>query len=131
MEIDIPAVKAEVEAVFADYERALVENDVAVLDRLFLDAPTTVRYGGGENLYGYAEIAAFRAGRSPAGLARRLERTVITTYGRDFATASTLFRRDGAPGKVGRQMQTWVRTPAGWRVVAAHVSVIPDPDAAS
>lgn len=129
MEIDIPAVKAEVEAVFAAYERALVENDVAVLDGLFLDAPTTVRYGGGENLYGYAEIAAFRAGRSPAGLARRLERTVITTYGRDFATASTLFRRDGAPGKVGRQMQTWVRTPAGWRVVAAHVSVIPDPDA--
>lgn len=123
MEIDIPAVKAEVEAVFADYERALVENDVAVLDRLFLDAPTTVRYGGGENLYGYAEIAAFRAGRSPAGLARRLERTVITTYGRDFATAMTEFLREGST-KTGRQSQTWVRFASGWRVVAAHVSLM-------
>ncbi len=128
MEIDIPTVKAEVEAAFADYERALVTNDVEALDRLFLDAPTTIRYGGTENLHGYAEIAAFRAGRSPAGLARRLERTVITTYGQDFAVASTLFRRESAPGKVGRQMQTWVRTNDGWRVVAAHVSVIPDPD---
>jgi hypothetical protein len=127
MEIDIPAVKAEVEAAFAEYETALVTNDVAALDRLFLKAPTTIRYGGGENLYGYGEIAAFRAGRSPAGLARALERTVITTYGNDFAVASTLFRRDSAPGKVGRQMQTWVRTTEGWRVAAAHVSVINDP----
>ena len=126
--IDIPEVKAEVEAVFAAYEAALVGNDVAMLDRLFLAAPTTIRYGGGENLYGIEEIRAFRAARSPAGLARRLERTVITTYGRDFATASTLFRRDSAPGKVGRQMQTWVRTADGWRVAAAHVSVIDDPD---
>lgn len=126
-EIDIPPVKAEVEAAFAAYEKALVENDVASLDRFFLDAPSTIRYGGGENLYGYAEIAAFRAGRSPVGLARTLDRTVITTYGRDFAVAATLFRRDSAPGKVGRQMQTWVRTPDGWRVVAAHVSVIDEP----
>ena len=128
VEIDIPEVKAELEAAFAAYEVALVTNDVAALDVLFLDAPTTIRYGGGENLYGYAEIAAFRAGRSPAGLARRLERTVITTYGRDFGVASTLFRRDSAPGKVGRQMQSWVRTAAGWRVAAAHVSVIADAD---
>jgi hypothetical protein len=126
--IDIPEVKAEVEAVFALYETALVGNDVAALDRLFLAAPTTIRYGGAENLYGIEEIRAFRAARSPAGLARRLERTVITTYGRDFATASTLFRRDGTPGKVGRQMQTWVRTAEGWKVAAAHVSVIDDPD---
>lgn len=126
--IDIPEVKAEVEAVFAAYEAALVGNDVAMLDRLFLPAPTTIRYGGGENLYGIEAIRAFRAARSPAGLARRLERTVITTYGRDFATASTLFRRDSAPGKVGRQMQTWVRTADGWRVAAAHVSVIDDPE---
>jgi len=109
MEIDRPDVKAEVEAALAEYERALVTNDVAVLDRLFLDRSTTIRYGGSENLYGYAEIAAFRAGRSPAGLARRLEQTMITTYGRDFAIASTLFRRDSLPGRVGRQMQTWVR----------------------
>lgn len=127
MEIDIPEVKAEVAAAFAEYERALVGNDVAVLDRLFLDAPTTIRYGVTENLYGYSEIAAFRAGRPSAGLARTLERTVITTYGTDMAVAATLFRRDAASGKVGRQMQTWVRTPHGWRVAAAHVSVIDDP----
>lgn len=124
MEIDNPEVKAEVEAAFAEYETALVTNDVEVLDRLFLKSPTTIRYGGGENLYGYDEIAAFRSARSPKGLARRLERTVITTYGTDYATASTLFYRDSAPGKVGRQMQTWIRTPGGWRVAAAHVSVI-------
>ncbi len=122
MEIDIPEVKAELTAAFARYEAALVGNDVATLDALFWHDPRTIRYGGGENLYGIAEIAAFRATRSPAGLARVLERTVITTYGRDFGTAATLFRR--GPGKVGRQMQTWVRLDGGWRVVAAHVSVI-------
>ncbi|WP_417674361.1 oxalurate catabolism protein HpxZ [Roseibium sp.] len=127
MEIDNPDVKAEVEKVFKEYEKALVTNDVEVLDRLFLDAPTTIRYGGGENLYGYAEIAAFRSARSSSGLERTLDKTVITTYGTDFATASTLFYRDNAPGKVGRQMQTWVRMPEGWRVVAAHVSVIDAP----
>lgn len=124
MEINIPSVKAEVEAVFEEYEMALVGNDVATLDRLFLDAPTTIRYGGGENLYGYGEIAAFRSARSDGNLQRRLERTVITTYGTDFATAATLFYRDTAPGKVGRQMQTWMKTSDGWKVVAAHVSVI-------
>jgi hypothetical protein len=128
MEIDIPEIKAELEAAFARYETALVTNDVEALDGLFHAAPTTIRYGGGENLYGYAEIQAFRGGRSPAGLARAIERTVVTTYGRDFGTASTLFRRDNAPGRVGRQMQTWIRTPAGWRVVAAHVSAIADPE---
>lgn len=124
MEINIASVKAEVEAVFAEYETALVGNDVATLDRLFFDAPTTIRYGGGENLYGYDEIAAFRSARSDGNLQRRLERTEITTYGTDFATAATLFRRDTAPRKVGRQMQTWMKTPDGWKVVAAHVSVI-------
>ncbi|WP_181707207.1 oxalurate catabolism protein HpxZ [Chthonobacter rhizosphaerae] len=127
--INIPSVVAEVEAAFARYETALVTNDVATLDELFHDAPTTIRYGITENLYGYGEIAAFRAGRPSVGLARTIERTVITTYGADMATASTLFRRPTAPGMIGRQMQTWMRTPAGWRVVAAHVSVIPDPDA--
>lgn len=127
MQIDIPEVKAEVEEAFSAYEQALVTNDVAALDAFFLDRPTTIRYGAAENLYGYAAIAAFRAGRSPNNLARRLERTVITTYGRDFAIAATLFRRDSAPGKVGRQMQTWVRVDDGWRVVAAHVSTVDDP----
>jgi hypothetical protein len=124
VDIDLPDVKAEVEAAFAAYETALVGNDVGALDRFFFDRPTTIRYGVGENLYGYAAIAAFRAARSPAGLARTLDQTVITTYGRDLAVAATLFRRANAPGKVGRQTQTWVRMPGGWRVVAAHVSII-------
>jgi hypothetical protein len=124
MEIDLPEVVAEVKAAFERYERALVSNDVATLDALFHDDPRTIRYGGGENLYGFAAIKAFRAARSPAGLARSLSKTVITTYGRDFGIASTLFHRASASGKVGRQMQTWVRFPQGWRVVAAHVSMI-------
>lgn len=126
MKINDPAILAEVEAAFAAYEKALTTNDVETLDRLFRNAPETLRYGVGENLYGYAEIAAFRAGRSPAGLMRKLERTSITTYGDDFATANTLFRRESMSGKVGRQSQSWVRLPEGWRVVAAHVSVIPE-----
>jgi Protein of unknown function (DUF3225) len=124
MEIDLPEVVAEVKAAFDRYESALVTNDVATLDALFHDNARTVRYGGGENLYGYAAIKSFRAARSPAGLARTLAKTVISTYGRDYGIASTLFHRAGTPGKVGRQMQTWVRFPQGWRVVAAHVSVI-------
>ena len=124
MVINDPAVVAEVEAVFARYEAALVGNDVEALDALFWNDARTIRYGGAENLYGFAEIAAFRAGRSPAGLARRLSKTVITTFGRDYATASTLFHRDGAAGKVGRQMQSWARIDGAWKVVAAHVSII-------
>ncbi len=124
MEINLPDVLAEVEAAFGRYEAALVGNDVDALQALFWDSPHTIRYGMGENLYGYQEIGAFRAARSPVGLARTTSRTVITTFGRDFATASTLFHRETARGKVGRQMQTWARTPEGWRVVAAHVSLI-------
>lgn len=127
MEIDLPEVVAEVRAAFERYERALVSNDVAVLDLIFRNDPRSIRYGGGENLYGYRQIEAFRAARSPAGLARTLSKAVITTYGRDFAIASTLFHRTTMPGKVGRQMQTWVRFEEGWRVVAAHVSVIDEP----
>ena len=125
MEIDLPEVVAEVTAAFDRYEKALVSNDVAALDALFHKDPRTIRYGGTENLYGFAEIEAFRAARSPLGLARTLSKTVITTYGRDFAVASTLYDRPSNPGKIGRQMQTWVRFPQGWRVVAAHVSLIP------
>lgn len=125
--INDPATLAEVEAAFARYETALVANDIAVLDELFLDDATTIRYGIGENLYGIEAIRAFRLARPAAGLARRLEGTRITTYGRDMAVAATLFRRDAVPGKVGRQMQTWIRTGAGWRVAAAHVSIIDEP----
>lgn len=125
MIINDPETHAEVSAAFAAYETALTTNDVATLDALFWPSEHTIRYGIGENLYGHDAIAAFRAARSPVGLERTLERTVITTYGRDMATASTLFRRASmAPGQVGRQMQTWMRTPDGWRVVAAHVSII-------
>ena len=127
MEIDLPEVVAEMRAAFERYEAALVGNDVDTLDGLFRDDPRTIRYGGGENLYGFAEIAAFRAGRSPQGLTRALSRTVITTYGRDFAIASTLFRRASNPGKIGRQMQSWVKFGDDWKVVAAHVSVIDEP----
>lgn len=124
MQINLPDIRAEVEAAFARYETALVTNDVATLGELFWRSPHTIRYGIGESLYGAEEIAAFRGARSPVGLARRISRTVITTYGTDFATASTLFERNTVPGKIGRQMQTWARMPEGWRVVAAHVSLI-------
>lgn len=127
MEIDLPEVVAEMSAAFERYEQALVTNDVAALDTLFRQDSRTIRYGVAENLYGHEEVAAFRAGRSPMNLMRTRARTVITTYGRDFAVASTLFHREGVPGKVGRQMQSWVRFPEGWRVVAAHVSLIEDP----
>jgi hypothetical protein len=128
MQVDLPDVLAEVTEQFARYEKALVSNDVAVLDQLFRADGRTLRYGIGENLYGYDAIMAFRAARSPMGLMRKTARTVITTYGRDAAVASTLFYRDSLPGRVGRQMQTWVRFAEGWRIVAAHVSIIDEPE---
>lgn len=127
MEINRPDVVAEVEAAFIDYERALVIDDIAVLDRYFLDRPETVRFGVGENLFGSEAIAAFRRRGPLAGPDRRLIRTVITSFGESFATVSTLFRREGVAGKVGRQMQSWVRMPEGWRIAAAHVSIIDEP----
>jgi AtzH-like len=127
MEIDLPEVVAEVRECFERYEKALVSNDVATLNALFRDDPRTIRYGTGEILYGYGEIKSFRAARSAVALGRTLSRTVITTYGRDFAVASTLYERPSAPGKIGRQMQTWVKFADGWRVVAAHVSLIDPP----
>jgi len=126
LEINLADVVAEVTAAFGRYETALVTNDIAVLNELFRNAPYTLRYGIAENLHGHAAIAGFRAARSPVGLARTLSRTVITTFGRDFATASTEFRRDGNP-KIGRQQQSWVRFAEGWRIVAAHVSMIDPP----
>jgi hypothetical protein len=128
MDINLPDVVAEVTAAFNRYEQALITNDVAVLDETFRDDPRTVRYGAQEILYGFDQIAAFRAARAPVGLMRTLSKTVITTYGRDFAVASTLFHRATSPGKVGRQTQTWVRFADGWHVVAAHVSVIDEKD---
>ena len=127
MDIDLPEVVAEVREAFERYEQALVTNDVAMLDALFRRDARTIRYGIAENLYGHEEVAAFRAARPPVGLMRTRSRTLISTYGRDFAVASTLFHRPAMVGKVGRQMQSWVRFPEGWRVVAAHVSIIDAP----
>jgi hypothetical protein len=126
MEINLPDVLAEVTVAFERYEAALTGNDVAVLDELFWASPHTLRYGVTENLYGYDAIRAFRAGRAATGLQRELLKTVITSYGRDFATANVEFQRRGN-GATGRQSQTWMRTPQGWRVVAAHVSLLDSP----
>ena len=123
MLINDPTTLAEVTAAFGRYEAALVSNDVATLDALFWDSHYTLRFGVGENLYGHEAIASFRAARPGAGLARRLSNTVITTFGTDTATANTEFERDGA-ARSGRQSQSWVRMPEGWRIVAAHVSLM-------
>lgn len=132
MEINLPEVRAELVAVFEVYERALVTNDLETLDALFWPSALTIRYGSGENLYGIDAIRAFRTARSPKGLARTLRNTVVTTYGRDAGTAMTEFWRPGfGDTQIGRQSQTWLRTAepgyGGWRVVAAHVSVIGTP----
>ncbi len=124
MEINDAATVAEVATQLARYEKALTGNDVAVLDELFWNSPHVLRYGASENLYGYAAIAAFRAGRPAQGLAREVLKTVITTFGSDFATANLEFRRGD---RTGRQSQTWVRTADGWRIVAAHVSMLGSP----
>lgn len=123
LDVNIPEVVAEVTAAFMRYERALTGNDVTVLDELFLNSPLTLRYGVTENLHSYDEIKAFRAARPSAGLERDIYNTRITTYGRDFATANTEFRRKSST-KTGRQSQTWIRTPDGWRIVSAHVSLL-------
>ncbi len=121
MQINIPDIVAEVTIALARYEQALMANDVAVLNELFWASPHTIRYGPGELLYGYDEISRYRGARPATGLERTVERQVVTTFGHDAATASVQFTRGG---RIGRQMQTWVRMPEGWRVVAAHVSML-------
>lgn len=122
MLINHPPVLAEVTAVFADYERALVNNDVQALIHFFWQSPLAVRYGAAENLYGWEQIVAFRKQRTPPP-PRTLFNTVITTYGHDYANTSTEFRRDNG---TGRQSQSWIRTEQGWKIAAAHVSMMPD-----
>lgn len=126
LKINIPEVVAEVTAAFAKYERALIANDVAQLDALFWDSPLTLRFGIGENLYGHDAIAAFRSSTPAIDLTRRLMNTVITTYGWDMATANTEFQRTGA-ALTGRQSHVWLRTEQGWRIAAAHVSLLLPP----
>ena len=125
MEINRPDVLADVTIAIDRYEKALVTNDVATLGELFWNSPQVLRYGPTENLYGYEQIAGFRAARSPLNLQRTVLRRVITTFGEDFATANVEFLRPPST-RVGRQSQAWARMPEGWRVVAAHVSLIED-----
>lgn len=125
MDINLPEIVSEVDMVFRRYERALVSNDITVLNELFWNSPNVVRYGVNEQLYGYDDVMNFRTARDPSDLQRELTKVNITTYGHDFATVSCEYRRSKS-GRLGRQMQTWLRTPQGWRVVAAHVSLLPE-----
>jgi hypothetical protein len=120
--VDDPETLAEVTAVFQAYEAALLANDMATLDAMFLHTDAVIRYGVAEVQYGIGEIRDFRAAQKP--FERELARTVVTTYGKDLAIASTLFFRPDLPGQTGRQTQTWVRVQVGWRIVAAHVSMM-------
>jgi hypothetical protein len=124
MQINIPEVVAEITALYQGYEIALMANDVAALNAFFWKSPLTQRFGVGENLYGYEAIANYRRGNSAGSPRRTLTNTVITTYGRDCATSNTEFQRIGSP-QTGRQSQTWLRFPEGWRIVSAHVSLLP------
>ncbi|MET0251863.1 MAG: oxalurate catabolism protein HpxZ [Novosphingobium sp.] len=123
MLINDPAALAEVEAAFTAYEQALMDNDLDALDALFWHSSLTVRIGPGQNLYGIDAIQAFRQNRTGGSPPRKLLRTVITSFGLDFATANVEFQREGAPAP-GRQSQTWVRFAEGWRVVSAHISLL-------
>ena len=125
MTVDEPAVLAEFSEAFERYERALMANDVETLDRLFRESPSTVRYGVGENLYGYEEIQRFRAERPGGSPQRRITRRSLSCYGGDFATAHVEFQREGS-SRIGRQTQTWIKEGGQWRVVSAHVSMLAD-----
>ena len=126
MDLNIPEVVAEVSAAFNRYEAALTTNDVPTLDSLFWNDPRVIRYSLFDNGYGFEAIMKARRARSNVDLRRRLMRTVVTTFGRDFATVNTEFKREDS-GREGRQSQTWVRTAEGWKVVSAHVSWLTPP----
>ena len=119
MEINHPQTLTELTRQFNRYQQAIIDNEIAVLNELFCNNPHTIRYGTGENLYGHAEIAAFRGARDPRSVARVVGKTVVTSYGRDAGTTNVEFTRGG---RNGRQSQAWIRMPEGWRIVAAHVS---------
>lgn len=121
--INDPEVLAELESVFNEYEKAFVANDIATLDRLFWNSPHTLRYGAAENLYGYEEIKAFRSERPANNLARVIIRKSLVTIGNDFGVANMEFSR-ATTNRIGRQSQTWVRFPDGWKVISAHVSLM-------
>jgi hypothetical protein len=126
MQINDPETLAELQTLYPKYETALVTNDVDTLTRMFWASPHAMRFGVTENLYGIDEIEAFRKGRSPSNLARAVRRLDIVTFGKDFGSVTLEFERT-VNGKTtrGRQSQVWARLPEGWRIVSAHVSVLP------
>jgi hypothetical protein len=126
MEINIPEIHRELSELYPAYEQALVDNDVETLTGMFWASSYAMRFGVNENLYGTAEIEAFRKSRPAAGLVRRITRLDVVTFGRDFGSITLEFERE-TPAKTmrGRQSQVWVRLPEGWRIVAAHVSLLP------
>jgi hypothetical protein len=126
MTINDPEIIAELRELYPRYEQALVSNDVETLMHMFWSSPYVARFGPAESLYGIDDIDAFRKGRSPANLARTIERLEIVAFGKDFASITVAFRRE-IDGRIsrGRQSQTWVRLPEGWRIVFAHVSLLP------
>ena len=126
MEINIPEVVAEVRAAFERYEKALNANDIDVLDSMFWNDERVIRYSIMDNAYGFEAIHASRLARPKIDMRRTISNTIITTFGRDLATANTEFQRVES-GRRGRQSQTWARMPEGWRVVSAHVSFMPTP----
>ncbi len=122
MIVDDPAVRDEVGAAFAGYEKALMTNDIATLDAFFWRSELALRFGVGESLFGHEAIAAFRSARGGSPQ-RRLRNTKITSFGQDYAVATTEFNR-ADDARLGRQSQVWVRFPElGWRIVSAHVSL--------
>ncbi|MFT4026521.1 MAG: oxalurate catabolism protein HpxZ [Novosphingobium sp.] len=121
MKINDPGLLVEMGAAFAEYERALMADDIPAMDKLFHDAPTINRYGVGETLYGIEEIREFRNGRGGSPQ-RKLVRVAISVYGNSFATADAEFFRENSDRR-GRQSQSWVKFPDGWKVVSAHVSL--------
>ena len=125
MQVNIPEVVAEVTAAFMEYQRAVDTNDAATMNRLFWSSPSTVRFGPNGTLVGHAALSAFRLGRTQQGVARKLQNTVITTFGRDYAATNTESTKPGSSA-VSRQSQCWIRTPDGWRIAAAHVSEMPE-----
>jgi len=126
MEVNDPAIVAELHALYPRYEEALVANNVEVLTQMFWPSPLAIRFGAGENLYGMDEIEAFRKSRPSTNLARRMIRLEIVTFGKDFGSVTLEFERDAHGGVVrGRQSQVWVRFEDGWKIVSAHVSTLP------
>jgi hypothetical protein len=125
-EVNLPEVVSELQELYPRYEKALVANDVDTLIAMFWSSPYVMRFGMAENLYGWEELESFRKGRPAANLARAVKRLDIVTFGRDFASVTLEFHRETANGPVsGRQSQVWVRFPQGWRIVSAHLSLLP------